>query len=1722
MIKKIISKIVASEIIMVMLLAYASTIGIYAQKIYAAENTLEVQGVKTNNENVEFDAYFINGKTKTHEIENQIGGENSINLNIAVKNAGYLKNTKIEFTGSQENSEANFRVKDLTQENQLISELNTDKNYIELNQINKNEQANIQIPICFDNKDKISLSEFSKENIAKLTGTYVDANGKEKQIKAQIKVKLNWTQEAEIALEEQIEKYIPYTLNNQNGVMLQTKIKASILNNSMPAKEENIEITVPTIANKKPISVNIAANTTKATNGDENAIAFTKDNYIYNQELGTITITVKNDADEQQNITWNKNAQDEFIVTYLYPQEILNNMPQEGNKIQLKTKANITTYGTKENTIEKTITSDAILKDSISNIVDIQVSTDVEELSKGYIYANYEAEEKIETEYKETINANIGSRILTDNVILYSNVDNFIKDENAKGATTVNNTNYAHIKELKIEKEIYDKFIGEEGYINLYQGSTLISTINKDTQEIKDKNIVVNLSENDINELTIITSKPLVEGNLKIELTKALKGNIGYSKSQMKDFTKLEVNTALKAVNNGIIFTEQSTSKNINFTEPKSTAEITINNENLSTVVTNKDIELRAILKTNSLNYNLYKNPSITITMPSYIENINVKNVQVLFDDELKIKTANLVQNADGTKAIAIQFEGTQTKYNIGNIAGGTNIVITADIDVNKLTPNTKAEIKMNYTNENTIQETASVMRTRSIAQAQVEQNETSTVVGFTAPTGIVTMNGIAGYKEGAEELTSISGEEKIGVIYIMSASKEATFNMSVMNNYNNTIENVVILGRTPFAGNKKIITTKELGSTMDLGLTTPITVNGIDSSKVTIYYSENKEATADLNNSSNGWTQTVTDLSKVKSYLIVTNNYVMNTADTINFTYNALIPENLQHNQSAYETYAVYFTNNLETGMVQDKQESAKVGVTTGKGPVLEAQITSNVKENEEVLSGNLIKYTVTVKNTGDIEANNVKITIPIPDNTKYVEMVNEEEQIYDVNYSAEKVTYTVEKIEKEQTITKDFWIIVQRLQGSQRFCKNESHFIEKEFLDENSKPYKVKIHDDENIVDDTSIYESEISVSAEISEENLEKSIETNKIQNKLKNSHFSIEQEVDLYDTKILKENDEVEYVLNIYNYYSTDNTIVETYIPTQLEYIKITEETINDSGRNTKEIEESRITYDSNTGKLQIKIDGTEKTRRLIHIYEKVKETSKKIYNDKITFKASVYAKDVDKESTNEISATIVKNSLKITQTSNIPEESKIQPDEEYQYKIIIESEGEKTGKSTYINLTDKLPKEITFIKTTQKAQDGQEQELAAYLQDDNIINMGVSIEEGTLKEITIYVKAKIQEQETKITNEIEAYTNENEKIEVNSITHYIEATDIDNIDTDDQITKRISGQVWIDENKDGIKDEEETKVSNVTVMLLNNSTGKLLTNNNGEVVKETTAENGTYTFKNVPQGKYTVIFLYDTANYSSTVYKKEGIDQTKNSDAIDTQIILDGTKQTVAITEEITLANSNIYNIDLGLVINPKFDLKLDKTVSKIIVQDSTGTKTYNYEDSKLAKRDLVGKQINSTTVVVEYKIKVTNEGAVSGYVKKIADYMPSELKFSSELNKDWYQGENGTLYNSSLANTLINPGETKEITLLLTKKLTEENVGLIHNSAEIYEAYNDIGLKDIDSTPGNKQTDEDDQSSADVLLTVKTGETILFVLLTLGIISTIAISAYVIKRKILK
>ena len=189
-------------------------------------------------------------------------------------------------------------------------------------------------------------------------------------------------------------------------------------------------------------------------------------------------------------------------------------------------------------------------------------------------------------------------------------------------------------------------------------------------------------------------------------------------------------------------------------------------------------------------------------------------------------------------------------------------------------------------------------------------------------------------------------------------------------------------------------------------------------------------------------------------------------------------------------------------------------------------------------------------------------------------------------------------------------------------------------------------------------------------------------------------------------------------------------------------------------------------------------------------------------------------------------------------------------------------------------------------------------------------------------------------------------------------------------------------------------------------------------------------------------------------------------------------------------------------------------------VTRVVVQNSKTTRAVEYQDATLAKVDLDSKQLSNTSVVVEYKIKVTNDGEVAGYIKKIQDYVSSDFKFSSELNKDWYQS-GSDLYNNSLANVKLEPGQSKEITLILTKQMTENNTGLINNTAEIAESYNEQGLKDNDSTEGNRVKGEDDMGSADLILSIKTGQVVETILVILSTIIIIGAGAYIITRKVL-
>lgn len=313
---------------------------------------------------------------------------------------------------------------------------------------------------------------------------------------------------------------------------------------------------------------------------------------------------------------------------------------------------------------------------------------------------------------------------------------------------------------------------------------------------------------------------------------------------------------------------------------------------------------------------------------------------------------------------------------------------------------------------------------------------------------------------------------------------------------------------------------------------------------------------------------------------------------------------------------------------------------------------------------------------------------------------------------------------------------------------------------------------------------------------------------------------------------------------------------------------------------------------------------------------------------------------------------------------------------------------------------------------------------------------------------------------------------------------------------------IEGVVWNDLNSDGQRQQAEGLIPGIDVLLVN------LNDSRNVFAKTKTNSNGKYNFNDLEKGNYIVIFKYNTSMYTITEYKKDGVSDTVNSDASLQTITLDGKSTNVGVSDTINLIE-DLNDLDLGLILKKGYDLKLDKYITDILVTTNSGTRQYSYDNTKIGRVEIKAKELKEANVEVKYKIIVTNEGESSVTVKEIYDYLPEGLEFSIEDNPNW-TNKNGVLINQSLMNKDLQPAESREITLLLTKTITEDNIGTIINGAEIGSVSTVSGIEDTDSTPGNRNKQEDDYSEAQLIIGVSTGLTtyisigvIILVILTL-------------------
>ena len=162
--KNILSKAIATLLVLTMTFA---NIALLATKSYALNTNLETQGTSTNNENVQFDAYFKNEKgEKTHTQTTDINNQTMLYMYVSVTE-GYLKETTITLDNP------NFTLIADGVNYDEIDRIDTQSNTITLNKIRNGEAIELAIPVKATKAEEISVDMFNKETEISINGLLV-------------------------------------------------------------------------------------------------------------------------------------------------------------------------------------------------------------------------------------------------------------------------------------------------------------------------------------------------------------------------------------------------------------------------------------------------------------------------------------------------------------------------------------------------------------------------------------------------------------------------------------------------------------------------------------------------------------------------------------------------------------------------------------------------------------------------------------------------------------------------------------------------------------------------------------------------------------------------------------------------------------------------------------------------------------------------------------------------------------------------------------------------------------------------------------------------------------------------------------------------------------------------------------------------------------------------------------------------------------------------------------------------------------------------------------------------------------------------------------------------------------------------------------------------------------------------------------------------------------
>ena len=911
--------------------------------------TMEYEQVEEGDERVpqsdyvQFDAFFLrdlDGDGYAERVRGtcrEIGKTDTLYMDINVLTNGRLENGKVTINTSNMNLSTAL-VEDAVIKQNYISNNTTQIEFKTINNGTEKLMTGMVNAINFGN----DTNKYSQVNSVTLTGTHVADDGTRTEISKTVNFNVDWYGNVQAQIysysgTQDIENIAD--ANNEN-IKLKFSVTTRETIEDLILKSAVLEGTIPELNGYKPTNVT-------ATSSD-----VTLD---FDEETGHFTASRNSEINEGGIVTKTVSTYNTFSLEVTYPYAAYEKLGDDTITLQVPVEAYYEGYNNPNDEFENPIKSNVVQRvitflwrkpEGQVARFDVEIGT-YRSYDYKYVISKQEplklynqTAEETEDLYTVRWYAYTGNVQSYNSLQMKENSTPYTDRFQNNGGTYYNMSDYTN--NVGIYFSNASNILGEEGYIKVINdetGDEIHTFTSEDWSKYNSSSPY--MYEVPVKHIRIETSKPNQSSSLYVYNIKEIDDQVLTTTISKEQFD--EIDKVYTYLTGNIMADSSSSYTHVNddtayaiYEEPISVATINIDRDIIGNQNIEKDINLTITTRSDYYNMKGWINGRFLVELPAEILDIQINDIQSS-NQAVKI-LAYEVTEIDGKKFIKIETE---------NEAEATyNLTINTDITADPRSVTKDTTLKLYAYNENVDNYYAT---SSDIYDIDGDENKSELVnydtdnLRIQAPSSLLTNQQATNYNDANETVVA----PQIATIDKTEADT-ATINVSITNNYTPSVSEICILGKIPFEGNTFTLNGADLGSMF----TTQMVEGGITipeelQSFVTVYYSENEDPTKDINDPTNGWTQTPEDFSKVKTYLIDLGNYVLNLGESQTFTYQIKVPSTVQYNDISYSAHAVYFCLDTEQGKYRTQTETTKLGFRIERKYSLNL---NKVKDNTEI----------------------------------------------------------------------------------------------------------------------------------------------------------------------------------------------------------------------------------------------------------------------------------------------------------------------------------------------------------------------------------------------------------------------------------------------------------------------------------------------------------------------------------------------------------------------------------------------------------------------------------------------------------------------------------------------------------------------------------------------------------------------------------------------------